>query len=244
MRALTAAELLRVWEHGTPLTPPRRALALLQAAAPEASIEQLGQLSVGQRDDLLLQVRAAAFGSQLEAIATCPHCHEQLEMSFSSDQLRAEPAPLVEAPLALACAGHELTFRLPNNFDLVEVSAASDLATAETLLLRRCILSARQGPHELNAAELPRPVIDALATRLAEADPQADLRLALACPACAHRWDETFDVVAFFWREIDAWAGRVLQDVHTLACAYGWTESEILALSPTRRRLYLERVAS
>jgi hypothetical protein len=30
--------------------------------------------------------------------------------------------------------------------------------------------------------------------------------------------------------------------VHTLASAYGWSESEILALSDARRRLYMEMV--
>jgi hypothetical protein len=33
-------------------------------------------------------------------------------------------------------------------------------------------------------------------------------------------------------------------DVHALASAYGWSEREILALSDTRRRLYLEMVSA
>jgi hypothetical protein len=33
-----------------------------------------------------------------------------------------------------------------------------------------------------------------------------------------------------------------LRDVHELASAYGWRESEILALSPQRRQAYLELV--
>jgi hypothetical protein len=31
-------------------------------------------------------------------------------------------------------------------------------------------------------------------------------------------------------------------DVHTLASAYGWSESEILSLNPARREFYLEMV--
>ena len=68
------------------------------------------------------------------------------------------------------------------------------------------------------------------------ADPMADIHLALNCPSCEHKWEAPFDIVAFLWREISAAARRLLREVHTLASAYGWTETEILALSPARRR--------
>jgi hypothetical protein len=32
----------------------------------------------------------------------------------------------------------------------------------------------------------------------------------------------------------------VLREVHILASAYGWREDDILAMSPARRRIYLE----
>ncbi len=244
MRALTAAELLSVWENGASLSSPRRALALLCAAAPDTPPADLGRISIGRRDDLLLQLRAAAFGPRLEATATCPHCGEKLEMAFDTADLRSPAPPASTAPLALEFAGHSLTFRLPDSFDLVEITTLPDLAQAESALLRRCVLSARTGECPVLPDELPAPVITALAARLAEADPQADLRLSLTCPACDHRWSESFDIVAFFWREIEAWAARLLREVHTLAAAYGWSEAEIVALSPARRRLYLEMVAS
>ncbi len=240
MRALTATELLSVWENGGAMSAPRRALLLLGAAAPETTPEMLGRLSVGQRDDLLLQLRASAFGPRLEAKADCPHCGEKLEMSFGTDDLRPPPAAAPSAALALEFAGHSLTFRLPSSFDLVELTAERDLVEAEAELLRRCVLSARAGGRDLAPGELPEPVVAALAARLAEADPQADVRLALTCPACDQRWEESFDIVSFFWREIEAWAARMLREVHTLASAYGWSEADIVALSPTRRRLYLE----
>lgn len=253
MRALTAAELLAVWENGAALSSPRRALLLLGTAHPEHAPAELARLPIGQRDDLLMQLRAAAFGEKLEATATCPHCGEKLEMAFNTEELRASPNNVggvpppredVATPLTLDHADHALTFRLPDSSDLIEISVHHDPATAESALLHRCVLSARRGERALSSAELPAPVIAALAAKLAEADPQADLRLALNCPACEHRWEESFDIVAFFWREIDAWAGRILREVHTLAAAYGWREAEIVALSPARRRLYLEMVAS
>lgn len=244
MRALTAADLLAVWERGTACSSPQRALLLLGAAHPDTLPETLGQLPVGHRDDLLLQLRAAAFGPRLEAVVDCPHCAAKLELVLNTDELRSTSPPAPAHPLALDSAGHTVTFRLPDGLDLVALTAAPDPASAETALLHRCVLSARHGDDAVPADRLPAPVISALLAQLAAADPQADLRLNLDCPACAHRWEAPFDIVAFFWREIESWSARILREVHAIAAAYGWSEAEILALSPARRRLYLELVAS
>jgi hypothetical protein len=84
--------------------------------------------------------------------------------------------------------------------------------------------------------------LNAIATAMSEADPQALIEIALECPACAHRWSNVFDIASYLWREVDTWAHRTLQDVHQLARAYGWREADVLALSPNRRRSYLEMV--
>ena len=79
---------------------------------------------------------------------------------------------------------------------------------------------------------------------MAEADPLADIQLDLTCPSCERRWRAVFDIVSFLWTEIEVWAWRTLSDVHTLARAYGWSERDILTLSPTRRQFYLEMVGA
>ncbi len=244
MLALTATQLLAVWEHGTAMSAPRRALLLLGAAAPDSTPDEFGRLPVGQRDDLLLRLRAAVFGPRIEATATCPSCADRLELGFSSDELPVGTVPAAAAPLLLECAGHSVTLRLLDASDLVALTAVPDPAEAEAELLRRCVLSARSAEGVVAPDALPAGVVSAIAARLAEADPQADIRLSLACPSCEHRFEESFDIVSFFWREIDAWAGRTLREVHTLATAYGWSESEIVTLSPARRRLYLEMVTA
>lgn len=244
MRALTTSELLTVWETGSSFSAPRRALLLLSTAAPDLSGDSLGQLSVGQRDDLLLQLRAATFGPQLEATSGCPKCGEQLEISLDTGELRSSAHHPTGELLTLDCANHSLTFRPPNAFDLVEISTMPDLLCAEAGLLRRCVLSARTGDRLLASDELPASVLAALSERLAEIDPAADLRFSLNCPACKQGWEENFDIVSFFWRELEAWSARILREVHTLASAYGWSEAEIVALSPARRRLYLEMASS
>lgn len=244
MHALSTHELLSVWERGARLTALHRGQLLLTAAAPDATPEELGCLSVGQRDDLLLAIRAAAFGEQIEATAACPCCSEALEMAFDINQLRSGGDCNSIEPLILEFEGHVLTFRLPHTFDLIELSSQPDLEHAETELLRRCLLSARSGKRELTVEQLPASVVQAISDRLSEVDPLADIHLSLACPACDHRWQEPFDIVTFFWREIESWAMRLLRDVHLLAATYGWSEADIVALSPSRRQIYIELAAA
>ena len=68
----------------------------------------------------------------------------------------------------------------------------------------------------------------------------AETQLALRCPACEQEWEETLDIVAFLWREIEARARRLVREIHWLAATYGWAEADILAMSAVRRALYLE----
>ena len=73
-----------------------------------------------------------------------------------------------------------------------------------------------------------------------QTDPYAEVTLAMSCASCDHRWQGDFDISSFFWSEIEAWAARILHEVHILASTYGWREHDILALSPRRRQIYLE----
>ena len=108
-------------------------------------------------------------------------------------------------------------------------------------MLDRCV-EAASGGKPAPAAALPEAVLAQALRRMAEADPGATTELALLCPACATSWNAPFDVVTYFWSELEMWAERILAEVHLLASAYAWHERDILALSPLRRRRYLEMV--
>src|SRR5262249_1383424 len=134
----------------------------------------------------------------------------------------------------LSIAGYELRYRLPTTLDIEAIAGDEDQRSARATLLKRCLLSADQGGEAIGVEQLPDDVIDLLSEDMAQLDPQADVQLALTCPACSHHWQAAFDIVSFFWSEIAAWAIRVLSEVHTLASAYGWREADILAMTPWR----------
>jgi T4 bacteriophage base plate protein len=242
MRALSAGELLTVWEHGASQRPSQRALSLLAVAcADEAPPDQLARLSLGQRDQRLLNLRERTFGPHLAAISACPACSELLEFTVNAADIQIA-APEPAETIHLAHAGYDLQFRLPDSLDLATVDPSADPQTNSQHLLRRCITTARRAGAEIPAEDLPPEVVAAVSERMAQADPQADVQLDLSCPQCEHRWHTPFDIVSFFWSEINALALRLLQDVHALASAYGWSEADILSMTPTRRQAYLELI--
>jgi T4 bacteriophage base plate protein len=244
MSALPAAQLLEVWERGRHASPGERALLLLGAAEPGMAMEHLGVLSIGRRDAALLKLRAQTFGERLAGLSVCPQCSEQLEMDFAvADILLPSPAD-IPPELTLITGDYRIVFRLPNSLDVVALGREETGPAAERWLLQRCIVEVSQGHEARCVGELPEEVIDAIASHMAEADPQAETALALTCPACGVQWRALFDIVAFFWREIDAWAMRILHEVHVLASTYGWSEQDILTLSPWRRQFYLELICA
>jgi hypothetical protein len=222
-------------------------MLLLAAACPEDTPEALARLSIGRRDARLLKLRSWTFGPQLSSVVECPACGERLEFTMDGEAILDGDAPAPEIT-EFQVAGYQGKFRLPNTQDLAAVAGLQDQDAAFRALLTACLLEISPQPagdEESPKAPLlavPPDVQDAIVQHMQEADPQADIRMALTCPACDHRWTALFDVMAFFWQEIDDWAWRTLREVHLLASVYGWSENEILSMSAWRRRVYLEMV--
>jgi hypothetical protein len=242
MSQLPTAQLLETWECGLDLPPVLRTLTLLGATRESATIEELANLTIGALDQQLLHLREETFGGSLNGITTCPACGEKLELSLNIGDLYLDSEEQPPASLALEQGGYSIKFRLPNGSDLLALEREADTNRDRMRLLDRCILSAWRESAQISPADLPGEIVTTIAARMAEADPQADILISLQCPQCAHTWRAPLDISSFFWSELDAWAGQLLREVHAFALAYGWNETEILSLSPTRRRIYLEMI--
>ena len=246
MRALTASELLDVWERGLRQPAAWRPIALLEPLYAGSTVDELARLPVGQRDARLFDLRRSTFGRQLAAVTDCPACGQRLDLEFDVEDIRpSAPASEDRPPMAITVRqdGWEVTARLPDTSDLAAAAATGHPAAARRTLLRRCLSSVRTAEGEEAAWEkLPESVLEAVGRRITEADPQADVQLALSCPQCGHAWNAPFDIGAFVWAELQGSARRLLGDVHELAWAYGWSEADILNMSPERRSAYLELI--
>jgi hypothetical protein len=244
MRPLPPADLLDAWERGFHQPASWQALVLLGVAAPDQASDALAGMSIGQRDACLLSLRESHFGPRVTGIVTCQACGEQIEVDFDIRQVRASPPADGEIALSVSELGYRVDFRLPGTGDIPFSVHDGDVEATRRALFERCVVAAYHDGRAVSPASVPPQVVEAVEARMGEADPQADIRLALACSECAFEWEAAFDIATFLWTEVDVWARRTLFEVHLLASAYGWGESDILALSSPRRRFYLEAVTS
>lgn len=104
---------------------------------------------------------------------------------------------------------------------------------AGQFLLEQCVTS-REGQE--------KPSLDWVIETMLDKDRLAEILLQMACDQCGHTWSQLFDIVSFINRELDDYLSNLLQQIHVLACTYGWSEQQILALSAQRRAAYLEMV--
>jgi hypothetical protein len=62
----------------------------------------------------------------------------------------------------------------------------------------------------------------------------------LTCPECGHAFVHLLDFPSLFFAEVALRREQLYREVHVLALHYHWSESEILGLSRTKRRTYLD----
>jgi hypothetical protein len=237
-----ASELLTTWEMGQSAGLARRALLLHALVHPSADADQLLGVPIGVRDAELFTMRKALFGPQMEVRLRCAGCEEEIEFELNTDEI-AEADPAQRDPVQIEVADWVVLFRLPTAGDLAAATTTAGSGTAaqaRRTLLARCVLEATRAGEPASADDLPELVQREVADAAGRADPCADVRLDAPCPECGHHTKAELDIVSFLWSELDAWARGVLLDVHLLASSYGWSEPEVLALSPHRRRYYLE----
>jgi hypothetical protein len=241
LRPVRGEDELFLAEEGEGLTPARRTtltlarcLARLGDEAP-VSVESVRTLTAGDREAILLHLRRATFGEKLTSVLRCPRagCDERMDLELRVSDLLVPPSSDSAEVHSFDVEGEEIRFRLPNGADLEDAAelAQQDVDAATRLIRDRCLLSSTDADTH------------ALSARMAEADPQAELVLELTCTKCERPFTALFDTASFFFGELAANREALDREVHQLALHYHWSESDILALTPTRRRRYLELLA-
>jgi hypothetical protein len=228
---LSAEALLQVWEHGQRCREADRSLQLLARALPGRDRDALAAVDLARRDWYLLQLRRQWFGPALAGYADCPACGERMEITFDAEAVAGEcPA---ESPAFVSRNGRR--FRLPTVGDLVAVAGIDDVDAAAHQLFERCSLDGP--PHD----DLPA-IFDEVDEGLSSLADDRSIFLNLSCTRCGAPSRHALDPAAYLWSEISTAATMLLEEVHLLARAYGWSERDILAMGPVRRHAYLNRL--
>lgn len=262
---LDAEALLALWERTLGQGAAARDAALLDAALLDGFAQRRSEAcTLGERNTLLLGLHAQLFGSELALRSHCPACGTAAQFSSDCEAITAQlPPTLVEPPPhRIETQGHAIEFRLPDQADIAAAAAgvavgagagagaatgdsdAPDDAGFALELLARCVVACTRNGEPVPVRTLPAPLLDALSQSMEVLDPAASIGFGLECPQCATPWEARLDVGQLLWAKVQAAAERVLLDVDALARAYGWSEPEVLRLSPTRRAAYLQLAAA
>jgi hypothetical protein len=245
VRVPTGADELHVL--GRARTRAEQISALLERCTIRLGVEApppgaVRSLVAGDREALLLHLRATAFGRRLDCVVDCPTCGEAMDLELSIDELLVEP--YADPPHdygAVVEDGQRVRFRLPTGRDL-EAAARSttDPERAASALLERCVVEA---PGGSDARMLPDGARDELARRMADLDPQAEVALVMSCPECGAAVRAVLDAAGALLDELASDEDELFGEIHALALHYHWSERDILALEVPRRRRYLDLLA-
>jgi hypothetical protein len=242
MHALSSEGIVALWEIASAASSLERPSRMLAAALGEP-VDAIARLPLGRRDALLLELREATFGRRMKGFAVCVGCGERLELELDASTLRAAGEPGERTG-----GDGSLRWRLRpiSSADVVaaaSLDAGSDgAALLERALLERAVVELERDGEPVAIDELDDAMRETIASALADCDPLAEILLDLECPSCATAWSLPFDAATYLHAELATAARRLLADVHAIAGAYGWSEAEILALSPARRECYLEMI--
>jgi hypothetical protein len=208
-----AITLIDAWADGD--SAHLRLDRLLRAMA---SDDALGAETLGQRNQRLLRFARRLGGGPLEGVVRCPACASDNEFAVPEDALLALPPPTVTTATV---AG--VTLRLPRMAEL--------LAHDATPLLARFA----DGALSAEAAQAAGAAFDAL-------DPAAHVVLEIACADCNTGFPVDVDIAAFVAMRVDRAVAGLMREIDIIAGAYGWSEAEIAALPPHRRRAYVAMI--
>lgn len=233
------ASLLAFWERAVAVPAAGRGDALLAAAGH-------GECAgLGARNQRLIDLDRELFGGALELVSHCPSCGTAAQFNGNLAALVGRPEVAAESH-RLDRDGLSIEFRLPDAGD-VEVASRGDPdpETFALRLLERCVHSCRRGDGDTVALDaLPMDLLDAVSQRMEALDPAASIAFDIGCPACDARWTAPLDVPQMVWRRLQSAAETLFLEIDALARAYGWSERDILGLTPLRRAAYLQMAAA
>lgn len=217
---LDGAALLELYQTGRTRDALTRAGLLGRAAVSVDGADDTDPMALplGELDRRIWALRHDLFGAGPgAAVASCTNCGARLEFDLPADFV--PPAASAPGAVQVEWRGASYPLRLP------------------------CLADFGPGglhPENLGPGPWHDPDFAAHAAAVLHAsDPALAMTFALTCPDCGAALDKVFDPATYLWAEIEDMARHLLHEVVRLARAFGWSETDILAMPPARRALYL-----
>lgn len=196
------------------------------------SLEAVRGLSVGDRQFLMRELAAQIDADPIWVHLNCGSCDGKMDVCFRYADLPVKNATAEFPEFTLRLGKKSLRVRVPNGADQEAIAALPHSEPALAFLLQRIALPTGKNSVDFSwdatAAQAVEAAVEAAA-------PELGTTLVAPCPHCAAENQVAVDLYAFIGRAGREW----LMEIHQIASAYHWTEEQILALPPPRRKYYL-----
>jgi len=209
-----------------------------------STITILKNITIGERNLLLLFFRKLLMGDKIQCFVSCTDCGKDMSFEISIDFLLQEKKfkPQVECTIRI----DNITFKIRPITTADEETASlmqqnsSLLSTKVEHIIRNCIISS--SPSIPSDYTLSDDFINIISSKLSEIDPLADIVFDLECPHCQYVFKSHFIVDDFVFQELYSRCAQFEGEVHWLAFNYHWSEEAILSLPINKRKRYVELI--
>jgi hypothetical protein len=231
-------------ELSDPVSPAAVTQVLLaglrDSAGRAPALGVLQSAPVGDRVAALMAIAALTGGGTLSIAVQCPAqaCRDELELEITWDEIRAVAATTADGPFEVDADGLRYVMRRPTALDQeawVIALSRGDQLDAGTVVSRLVV----DGPLD----RLTDARVAALEAALNEHDPLVTFEVSVVCSTCGVTTPRELSLVAVGAAVLRAQQAALLDDIHYLAHAYGWSEAAILAIPAWRREAYRSRIA-
>lgn len=195
--------------------------------------------SIAERLQALLAVAKECAGGRRSISLRCQHvgCGGVMLATLELDAFVC-----TAVPRTVSCetnGSNEILVRMPTGRDQESWLTAQSI---EQATLARDLIDSIDGARPDPDWQLPSDWIPSISKALDDGDPLTSLELVASCHECGTLNQVPFDLEAELVRVIKEFQYIRLNDIHNLAGAYGWTESQIISLPRWRREIYLAKV--
>jgi hypothetical protein len=209
---------------------------LVTTSEQSLSEKDIGQLTTWERDQVLAAIYIRHYGTRIDSTMQCGNCNAPFDMDFSLQALMEDLTPDPDVEIERLEDGgyhiHNVGFRLPTGDDECAVfGLPPDQAEAE--LLQRCLM---------DRSSLDTDTLAEVQNAMQALSPVVNVDLDAKCPECGHDQSVQFDLQRYLLTSLMNDRGQLVQEIHLLASAYGWRLSEILNLTRSQRRAFVEMV--
>jgi len=223
-------------------THPARITAVLIEALAElggtaVSVARVRDLSVGDRQFLMVRLAGHIDDQDVWLTAECSRCRELFDVPVKYSDLPVKPAGEEFPETIVKTELGSLRVRVPTGADQEALATVDNESEALTILLQR-LLSTVDPSRVFDVHQLSENDIAAIEARVEAMAPEIATRLLTRCPGCEAENQLPISPYASLQRPV----GDLYAEIHRLANTYHWSESDILGLPRTRRQIYLQLI--